>query len=258
MTRDIDDLLAALERRLPAPVTPPAGYIADARGRLVPESLVRPEDALEDQAVRRILAYGLDLADQIARFRAHTFSDLAALMDVIAGKYGRARGGRRGNCTFTSYDGRLKVTVQVQDRLAFGPELHVAKELIDDCVSDWTSQSGAEVRTLVQHAFETDREGLVNRVAIFRLLRIEIDDERWRRAQDAIRDSIRTIGSKTYVRLYARPAPEQGWRPVPIDIAADWPLPEEAGPAGGAPAAPADPLAIPDALRRAAPGRGTA
>ncbi len=148
--------------------------------------------------------------------------------------------------------------MQVQDRLAFGPELHVAKELIDDCVSDWTSQSGAEVRTLVQHAFETDREGLVNRVAIFRLLRIEIDDERWRRAQDAIRDSIRTIGSKNYVRLYARPAPGQGWRPVPIDIAADWPLPEEADPAGGAPAAPADPLAIPDALRRAAPGRGTA
>ena len=220
--RDLETLLAALDARMPAAVTPPAGYITDAKGRLVPESLVRPEDTLEDQAVRTIVAYGLDLADQIARFRAHTFADLGELMDIIAEKYGRARGGRKGNCTFTSYDGRFRVVVQVQDNLTFGPQLHVAKELVDACVAEWTCSSRAEVKALIQHAFETDKEGLVNRVAVFRLLRIEIDDPRWKQAQDAIRDSIRTVGSKTYVRLYARPTPEEGWRAIPIDIAADW------------------------------------
>ena len=226
--RDLNALLAALDARMPSPVTPPEGYVPDAKGRLVPKGLVRPEDLLEDQAVRTILAYGLDLADQIARFRAHTFADLGELMDILAEKYGRTRGGRKGNCTFTSYDGRFRVVVQVQDSLTFGPQLHVAKQLVDECLDDWTCTSRDEIKVLVQHAFETDKEGLVNRVAVFRLLRIEIDDPRWRQAQNAIRDSIRTAGSKTYVRLYYRRGHEHPWRAVPIDIAADWQAPEHA------------------------------
>jgi hypothetical protein len=37
---------------------------------------------------------------------------------------------------------------------------------------------------------------------------------------DAIRDSIRVIGSRTYVRFYQRPAPDAAWSAVTIDLAA--------------------------------------
>ncbi len=225
--RDVGALLAALDARLAAgagddAVTPPDGFVPDAKGRLVPERLVRAEERLENQTVRRILAYGLDLANQIARFRAHTADDLTALVDVLGEQYGRKRRGRKGNCTFLSYDGRLKVTLQVQDRIGFGAELQVARQLVDECLAEWSDGARDELRLLVQHAFEPDREGHINREAVFRLRRVEIDDPRWRQAQRAISDSVRVTGSRAYLRLYFREHVEADWRAVPIDLASRW------------------------------------
>jgi hypothetical protein len=36
---------------------------------------------------------------------------------------------------------------------------------------------------------------------------------------DAIRDSIRVIGSRTYIRFYDRPTPDAAWQAVTIDMA---------------------------------------
>ena len=224
-TRDVPQLLAALDRRLAAAgggPAPPEGYVPDAKGRLVPERLVRPADALEDQTVRRILAYGIDLADQIARFRSHTADDLTALLDTLAESYGQKRGGRRGNCTFHSYDGRLKVTLHIQDTITFGPELQIAKTIIDECVAAWSDGASDELLALVQHAFQVDKQGQVNRAAIVQLRRLNIDDPRWTQVRQAISDSMRMRGSKVYLRLAWRPSPEAAWRPVPIDLAGEW------------------------------------
>ena len=229
---DVDALVARLDRRLgieatagpaPEPPPPPAGYRMDAKGRLCPERLVRPQDDLEDQTVRRILAFGVDLADQISRFQQHTYADVAAMLDVLAAEYGGGRRpGRRGNYSLTSYDGRLRVVVQVQDQIQFGPELQAARGIIDDCIEEWADGSCPEIKALMQHAFQPDKQGEVSREAVLRLRRLDIDDERWRQARRAIDDSIRVVGSKVYLRLYLRGSNQGPWRPVPIDISGEW------------------------------------
>lgn len=196
------------------------GYMKDAKGRLVPERLVKDTDRLEDQLVEKCLGYADELSAQIARFKGHTFDDVAAFMDLLAQKYGQAKGGKKGNVTFTSFDGRAKVQVAVQDHIDFGPELQVAKQLIDACIEEWAADSREEIHALVNHAFEVDKPGQVNREALFALRKIDIDDERWRQAQAAITDSIRITGSKTYVRFYRRPTTEDRWQNVTIDLAA--------------------------------------
>ena len=100
------------------------GYQKDAKGRLVPESAISEHTKLEDQTVRTIAAYFLDLHRQIHRFIGHCYDDLHAFDDLLCEKYGlRRRGGAKGNRTYQSFDGTLKVVVQVQDRITFGPEL---------------------------------------------------------------------------------------------------------------------------------------
>ena len=230
--RDVDALLERLERRLgieadrdgaPPAAVPPAGYRQDAKGRLVPERIVRPQDDLEDQTVRRILAYGVDLADQISRFQQHTYRDVAAMLEVLVSEYGGGRKpGRRGNFSLTSYDGRLRVVIQVQDRVEFGAELQAARRIVDECIDEWAEGANENIRALVQHAFEPDKTGQVNREAILRLRRLDIDDERWRQARRAIDDSIRVTGSRVYLRLHLRGSSEGAWKPVPIDIAGGW------------------------------------
>lgn len=194
-------------------------FLADAKGALVPIDLIRPADLLEDETVRKIMGHAVALSAQIARFKGHTFEDLGAFEALLDQEYGTRRGGAKGNKTFMSHDGLMKISVQVAEHIDFGPQLQVAKELIDECLTEWSAESRPEIAAIVTRAFNTDKAGQINRAEIFMLLRLEIEDARWRRAMDAIRDAMRVVGSKTYIRCYRRPAHDGAWTPVTIDLA---------------------------------------
>lgn len=195
-------------------------YLRDAKGSLVPLSAVKAADLLMDEVVRAILVDAHAASAQIAAFKIATFERVSSLQALIAQDYGAQLGGKKGNTTLTSFDGCMKVQVQVSDLLEFGPELHAAKTLIDACLTEWASGGAEELRALVNRVFQVDKQGQINRAELFMLLRVEIQDERWKRAMDAIRDSIRVIGSRTYVRFYDRAAPDGPWRAVTVDLAA--------------------------------------
>lgn len=195
-------------------------YMVDAKGALVPLESVKATDKLMDETVRKVLAFAAPLADQIARFKQHCFDDVDAFVALLEQEYGKRPGGQKGNITLTTFDGCLKVQVQVSDDVTFGPELQIAKGLVDDCLREWSADSRPELRSIVERAFNVDREGRVNRYELLRLLRLEISDSRWTRAMDAIRDSMRVVGSKRYVRFYRRNDPQGAWEAVSIDVAA--------------------------------------
>jgi hypothetical protein len=194
-------------------------YMSTAKGGLQPVETIKPQHLLEDERVRKIVGYALALSDKVARFKAHTFDDIDALEALLAQEYGAKLGGPKGNKTLQSYDGLMKVQVQVADHIDFGPELQVAKALLDECLTEWSADSRPEIRTIVTRAFNTDKAGQINRSEIFMLLRLEITDERWQRAMAAIRDAIRVVGSRIYVRVARRDAPDAAWQPVSIDLA---------------------------------------
>jgi len=194
-------------------------YMADAKGSLVPLELIKPADRLEDETVRKIMGFARDLSAQIARFRGHTMTDLGEFDALLEQEYGLAKGGTKGNRTYQTFDGLKKVQVQVSDFVDFGPSLQVAKGLVDECLNEWSTDARPEIQTIVTRAFNTDKEGQINRSEIFMLLRLDIDDERWKRAMDAIREAMRVTGSKEYVRFYERSAVTEGWRAVTIDLA---------------------------------------
>ncbi len=192
----------------------------NSSGLWVPEAQVKAQHLLEDQTVRKITAYADELSAQISRFRGHTFDDVATFVELLAEKYGQKRGGEKGNITLTTFDGLQKVVVAVQDQLSFGPELQIAKGLVDECIVAWAEGADSKIRALVEHAFQVDREGRINRAALFQLRRLEIDDERWRSAMTALGDAIRVIGSREYVRFYRRASLKGRWQAITIDLAA--------------------------------------
>lgn len=194
-------------------------YMPDAKGKLVPVELIKPADKLEDETVRKIHAYASDLSEQIARFKGHTFEDLGSFEALLEQEYETKKGGKKGNKTFMTFDGLKKVSVQVSDFIDFGPQLHIAKELIDECLNEWASDSRPEIRAIVTRAFNTDKEGQINRAEIFMLMRLDIDDPRWQRAVVAIRDAMRVVGSKTYIRFHERETLDDPWKAVTIDLA---------------------------------------
>lgn len=194
-------------------------YLGDGRGGMIPVSLVKPQNLLQDQTVRTIVQHALELSDRIARFKSHTFEDIGAFEAILAEEYGATIGGKKGNKTLMSHDQLLKVQVHIADQIDFGPELQIAKSLVDECLNEWAAESRPEIKALVTRAFNTDKAGQINRAEIFTLLRLEIEDERWVRAMDAIRDAMRIVGSRTYVRMYRRDTFDAPWQPITIDLA---------------------------------------
>ena len=194
-------------------------YMEDAKGGFLPLDMVKPQHKLEDEVVRKAMSFAVSLSEQIGRFRGHTMTDLGDLDALLSQEYGAKIGGAKGNRTYQTIDGTMKVQVQVADLVDFGPELIAAKSLIDECLNEWSQDSRPEIQSIVTRAFNTDKEGKINRSEIFMLLRHQIEDERWKRAMDAIRDAMRITGSKEYVRFYRRAKATDPWAAVTIDLA---------------------------------------
>lgn len=194
-------------------------FMRDGRRNLMALSLIKPQRVLEDEMVRKVMFFARDLSDQVRRFKGHTFADLAAFQSLLEQQYGAKAGGAKGNVTFATFDDTMKVEMKIADQIAFGPELQAAKKLVDECLKEWGADSHEMIRSLVTNVFNVEKEGQINRGELFALLAIEHSDPRWQSAMEAIRDSIRVIGTKAYLRFRIRD--EAGaWSTVTIDLAA--------------------------------------
>lgn len=194
-------------------------YMKSAKGSLVPLETVRAQDKLEDEMVRKVAAFAQDLSDQIARFRGHCYEDIAAHLALLDQEYQANPVGEKGNVSFTSYDGCMKVSLQVSELVRFGPELQSAKKLVDACLAEWSADAQPQIRAVIDRAFSDETTGEVRQANLFALLRLDIEDERWTDAMRALKDAIRVIGSKEYIRFYKRESPKEKWRAITIDMA---------------------------------------
>jgi hypothetical protein len=181
-------------------------YTMDAKGRLTPVELIRDQDKLQDDLVRRLYAAALEQEKALRAFKLSSLTDVDAFNAILADKYGARAGGVKGNITLATFDGLISLQVQVADQISFGPELQVAKTLVDECLEEWSADSRSEIRKLIMDAFDVDKEGNINRGKLFSLLRLDITDARWVRAMGAIRDSIRIDGTSRYIRFYRKPS----------------------------------------------------
>lgn len=193
-------------------------YMADAKGALVPLELIKPQVQLEDGLVRKIMGFAMALSAQVSRFKGHTMTDLGEFDALLAQEYGLKKGGPKGNRSYKTHDGLFEVEIRVQDQIEFGPELQIAKTLVDECLNEWAEDARPEIRAIVTRAFNTDKEGRINRAEIFMLLRLEISDARWQEAMRAVRDAMRVTGSKSYIRFWMREAFDAPRTAITIDM----------------------------------------
>lgn len=194
-------------------------YLKDAQGRMVPVETIRPEELLENELVLKLARDAEALRDALSAFKALSFSEADALMALLRAKYNIVKGGKKGNVSFVSFDGMTKVQISCSDFLTFGPELQIAKTLIDECIKDWGSGQNDRIIALVNHAFRVDKEGRVNKDDILSLRKIDIKDDKWLQAMEAISSSVRVSRTKRYIRVYRRTSEEQDFEAINLDLA---------------------------------------
>lgn len=198
----------------------PAGYWQDQHGNLVPDAKVKDIDKLRHQVVTDLCVMAKASSAALGKFKLDAMQEVAALVSTSMEQYGVKSGGTKGNVTLVSFDGKYKLVRQMQDHIVFGEQLMAAKELIDECVQEWSEGANDNIRVLVGHAFQTDKEGKINTGRVLALRRLAIKDEKWQQAMQAIADSMQTASTKPYIRFYERMDATGEYRPISLDVAA--------------------------------------
>jgi hypothetical protein len=193
--------------------------MTDSQGRRVPAELVSEIDKLRDQTVRKIAEEAARMKDILAEFKRRIRDDIYAFAEISANRYGKSWGGKKGNITLTTYDGAYRLVVAMNDQLVFDERLQVAREIIGECLNKWSDGARPEIRMLVNDAFQVDKAGKINAARVLGLRRLEIHDPDWRKAMQAIAESIQVSGSKQYLRFYERDGNGE-YRQIPLDAAA--------------------------------------
>ena len=193
-------------------------YWRDAKGNLTPDELVREIDKERNALVLEWVEKGIALNQAMKEFKNGVFGDIQAFVELSTEKYGAKLGGNKGNVTLFSYDGKYKLQRANSDCLQFDERIQAAKVLVDECLNEWSEGSRPELKTLIERAFNVDKEGNLSTARILGLQRVEIKDERWLRAMQAINESVQIVSSKSYVRLYERIGDSDQWKPIPLDI----------------------------------------
>lgn len=205
------------------PTTPafsiPVGYWQDANGNLIPESRIKEIDKLRHQLVTDLCRAAEEQSARLHQFKLNTMTEVASFVALSLDQYGLKTGGEKGNITLLSFDGKYKMVRQMQDKIMFGEQLMAAKSLIDVCVHDWAKDSNDNIKALVNHAFQTDKEGKINTARVLSLRRLDIKDATWQQAMQAIADSMQTASTKPYIRFYKRHEATLEYLPITLDVA---------------------------------------
>ncbi len=198
----------------------PAGYWQNAQGALIPLEMVKPIDRARNDLVHELVQKANELSQLMAKFKTSAFADIAAFVDLSLEQYDTNVGGKKGNLTLYSFDGRYKVQRAIQEHLQFDERLQAARALIDECLADWTAGAAPELKAIVANAFNTDKAGNISTSRVLGLRRLDIKDERWLKAMTAIGEAVQVVGSKAYIRVYERIGDSDMYRSIPLDIAA--------------------------------------
>ena len=183
-------------------------YMENAKGHLIPIDKVKPVDKLRDEVVKDMIAIAIDVRAQMRVAKNKLFDSFNDFVALSAQEYDVQMGGKKGNTTLLSYDGKYKVQLAVAENIVFDERLQVAKTLIDECLTDWTQDSNDNIKALINQAFQVDKEGNISTGRVLALRSLDINDAKWDRAMDAISDAIQVTDTKEYIRFYERD--EQG------------------------------------------------
>jgi hypothetical protein len=194
-----------------------SGYMQDSQGRFIPVELISDIDKLRDQTVRRIAEESLKMKKVLEQFKKQIREDIYAFAELSANQYGKNWGGKKGNITINTYDGKYRLVVSVEHGIVFNELIQLARQIIVSCLERWSTNARPEIKVLVNDAFRVDSAGKINVARILGLRRLEIDDPDWKKAMAAISDSMQVSGSKEYLRFYERN--EQGkYVQIPLDL----------------------------------------
>lgn len=197
------------------------GFWRKKDGEFIHPDMVPVDKKLEDELVDKLVAGAIGLHEIIKGFKEQAFEECYGFMDMLRQNYDMERiKSKTGTVTLKSYDGTAVVEIQVAKLITFDSKLKLAKEKIDEYLTEKTNNADAEIQTLITKAFDV-KNGKVDAKQILSLKSYPITHKLWKEAMSMIDDATEIAGTKTYIRFKERAGGkvDGGMQNIVLDIA---------------------------------------
>ena len=195
--------------------------MTDSNGNEIPVKYINKYDKARDKTARKILARFQKARAMLEFVVRETIADLEEL------KGGKEKLGKKGNFSAQSFDGLISVAIRQQYNIILDERVTEARELMLEYVNSVLDRvNGVDVsalRLLVQNAFRANARGYLPTGRILELLRMEVDNAKWRAAKAILQDALKPQKGKQYLTCEQRKTPRDNFSPVRLDIADCWP-----------------------------------
>ena len=173
----------------------------DPKGNEIPAQYVPKLDKKKDKFALAMLKKAQDLNRRLSEFKQllveggdEIWADMQEAENVRTGKKGYS---------IMSFDKKIKIEMNQSERIEFDDNIEIAKALIDEYLTDKLASSDVDLKQIVHMAFET-RSGQLDTKKVVSLFRLNINNEKWKRAIEIIRKSMSSNISKRYVSIYLK------------------------------------------------------
>jgi hypothetical protein len=200
--------------------------MTDSNGDKVPLKYVCAYDKARDRVTRRILARFEKARAALEAVVADSIKDLDELAKL------KESLGEKGNFSARSFDGLIQVSIRQQYKIRLDERVIRARELMLEYVGSVLDRvNGVDVsalRLLVNDAFKANSQGFLSTGRILSLIRMEVNNEKWREAKMILQDALKPEKGKQYLICERRKTTQGDFRAIRLDIADCWPTQEEA------------------------------
>ncbi len=196
-----------------------APMLIDGKGRHCPVNTIHPVDLARHDLVNDRLDAAKALLSQLQAFKEQTFADIEAFIELSAADYDVKMGGTKGNLSLINHGDTRKVRIAIADRIVFDERLQVAKQLFDELIAEHSNGLDEVIAVLIQEVFKVDKAGKIDTRKVLELRRYNVKHPKWTQAMAAINDSIKVVGSRSYIQMYERDTPNDDWQTVSLDLA---------------------------------------
>jgi hypothetical protein len=189
-------------------------------GKLVPVESITDEDIAKDKLVTELIEDAEELQRVIIKAKARLTQKID---DYLAARAtAKLIKNWKGNAIITDFSGAARVVRKIGKFMVFDEKLQLAKQIIDECVIQWSGDSNSNLVAMVNMAFDVNNSGAVDRDAILGLKKLKVDGPtkaRWQEAMDLIFESQMTQATKPYDYFQQKDA-DGVWQNIVLDYGA--------------------------------------
>ncbi len=194
------------------------GEWLNSRGKGVPTKYVKDIDKKRDRVVERLTNKAQKIQKMMQEFKGEIITHLETFL-----QYSRQTtqqvGGIKGNVTLRNFSGNKKFERGIAEYIDYDERLQSVKDLIDECITEWTVDVKGPLKTLIDEVFEVDRKGRMNINGLRNLSNLEMPPHpKWEQAMALLRECEQVTGTKSHYRFYVK-GPNEDMIPISLDFA---------------------------------------